>query len=190
LAARGACAAAIKSSDWISQQRRNAERKYPCRVAQRASAKWALSKGATWPSKCAGPSNTISFQSWPPSWFAAVDQGDLAEVLARAEGRNLCLSRGDDEECGAARAFHDDCLALRKAPFLEQTGDLLGLPPIHAGEELDVLEGGDGVARRRAGRCPGMRVARRDRAALEEVEHPVLKRPLDVAARAVDLLAL
>ncbi|MEH2565190.1 hypothetical protein V1289_004817 [Bradyrhizobium sp. AZCC 2289] len=64
----------------------------------------------------------------------AVDQGDLAEVLTRAEGsevdafaRNLSLSRGDDEEGGAARPLHDDGLALCKAPFLEQTGDLLGL---------------------------------------------------------------
>ena len=118
-------------------------------------------------------------------------------MRARAErrevdafARNFCLSRGYDEEGSAPRAFHDDSFALRKSPFLEQTGDLLGLPPIHAGEELDALEGGDGIARRRAARCPAVRLARRDRAALEEVERPILKRPFDVAARAIDLLAL
>src|SRR4051794_25509217 len=47
-----------------------------------------------------------------------VDQGDLAKMLARAEhgevdafAGNRCLSRGYDEEGGAARAFHDDGLA-------------------------------------------------------------------------------
>ena len=29
-----------------------------------------------------------------------------------------------------------------KAAFLEQSGDLLGLPPVHTGEELDAPEGG------------------------------------------------
>src|SRR4029077_1831678 len=98
-------------------------------------------------------------------------------------------SRGYDEEGSAARAFHNDSFALGKSPFLE-TGDLLRLPPIHAGEELDALEGGDGIARRWAGRCPALRLARRDRATLEQVERPILKRPFDVAARAIDLLTL
>ena len=78
-----------------------------------------------------------------------------------------------------------------EAAFLEQAGDLLGLPPVHAGEELDALEGGYGVAPRRAGRrLLAARLAGRDGAALEEVERPILERPFDVAARAVDLLAL
>src|SRR3954452_16012160 len=106
-----------------------------------------------------------------------------------AFARNFCLSRGYDEEGSAPRAFHDDSFALRKSPLLEQTGNLLGLPPIHAGEELDALEGGDGITRRWAGRRPGLRIARCDRAALEEVEFPILKRPFDVASRAIDLLA-
>src|SRR5436190_1434187 len=118
-------------------------------------------------------------------------------MLARAErrevdafARNFCLSRGYDEESGAARAFHNDSFVLRKSAFLEQTSDLLGLPPVHAGEELDALEGGNGITWRWAGPRPALRLARRDRAALEEVELLILKRPFDVAARAIDLLAL
>src|SRR5438477_12128060 len=103
-----------------------------------------------------------------------------------AFARNFCLSRGYDEEGGAPRAFHDDSFALGKSPFLEQPGDLLGLPAIHAGEERDALEGGDGIAWRAWGR-PALRLAGRDRAALEKIELPILKCPFDVAARAVDL---
>ena len=102
--------------------------------------------------------NQVGFGGYRGRTRAAVDQGDLAEMLARAErrevdafARNFCLSGGYDEEGGAPRAFHDDSFALRKSPFLEQTGDLLGLPPIHAGEELDALEGGDRITRRWAG---------------------------------------
>src|SRR5216684_490049 len=125
----------------------------------------------------------------------AVDQGDLAEVVARAEGgefdafaRDHGLPGIDDEEGGAPGAFHDDGLALRETAFLEQATDLFGLPAVHAGEELDPLEGGNGIARG-TGRRPAVRLARRDRAALQEVEHPILERPFDISARTVDLLA-
>src|SRR5439155_25896533 len=81
--------------------------------------------------------------------------------------------------------------ALREGGLLEQAGDLLGLPPVHIGEELDAPEGGHGVARGWAGRwCLAASLAGGDRAALEEVERPILERPFDVAPRAVDLLAL
>jgi len=87
-------------------------------------------------------------------------------------------------------ALPDDGLTLREATLLEQAGDLLGLPPVHVGEKLDALQGGHGVARSGAGRrslaacLPGG-----DGAALEQVERPVLERPLGVAPRPVDLLA-
>ena len=65
---------------------------------------------------------------------AAIYQGYLAEVLAAAERsevdaftRNAGFSGFDDEEGGAARALHDDGLALRKPTLLEQACDLLGL---------------------------------------------------------------
>jgi len=88
-------------------------------------------------------------------------------------------------------SLHDDGLALREGALLEQAGDLLGLPPVHIGEELDAPEGGYGVARRRAGRAAPRcgALAGGDGAALEEVERPILERPFDVTPRAVDLLA-
>ena len=129
---------------------------------------------------------------------ATVDQGDLAEVVARAEGgkvealaRDRSLPGVDEEEGGASRALHDDGLALGKAAFLEQPGDLLGLSAVHIGEEPGALKGGNGVARRRAGRwgiadlLPGG-----NGAALKEVERPILVCPFDVAPRAVGLLTL
>src|SRR5262245_30200686 len=108
---------------------------------------------------------------------ATVDQGDFAEVVARAEGGGLdsfardCGFPGvDEEEGGAARAFHDDGLALFEGPHLEQPGDLLSLPPVHIGEELDALEGSYGVARGWAGRSSRLaaRLPSGDGAALEE----------------------
>jgi hypothetical protein len=111
----------------------------------------------------------------------------------RAQGYALARDRGlpgvDEEEGGPPGALPDDRLALLEAPLLEQTGHLLGLPPVQVGEELDALDGGHGVARRRAGRRGAGGRPRGDGAALEQVEPAVLDGPLDVAARAVDLLA-
>src|SRR5262249_47654979 len=129
---------------------------------------------------------------------AAVDQGSLTEVVTRAEGGELYafagnrgLSGVDQEKGGASGAFHDHGLALGEGPDLEQASDLLGLPAIHVCEELNALECGDRVARRRARR---RRVAAgfagSDGATLEGVEGAILERPFDVAPRAVDLLAL
>jgi hypothetical protein len=55
-------------------------------------------------------------------------------------------------------------LALREAAFLEQAADLLGLPAVHAREELDPLEFGYAAGGRASHlgtpiQCPG--VARR-----------------------------
>jgi hypothetical protein len=67
---------------------------------------------------------------------------------------------------------------------------LLGLPPVHIGEESNALEGGHGVAWGRARRWRlAARLPGRNRAALEEVEHPILNRPFNVASRAIDFLA-
>jgi hypothetical protein len=127
----------------------------------------------------------------------AVDKGDLAEVVAWAEGSELntfardgCLPGVYDEKHGAPCALHDDCLALLEGAFLEQAGDLLGLPSVHPGEELDALKGSNGVSWGRAGRWyAAVRLPGGSGAALEEVERPVLERPFDVAPRTVDLLA-
>src|SRR5262249_15074118 len=70
-------------------------------------------------------------------------------------------------------------------------GDLFRLPSVKIGKELDTLDGCHGVARWRAGWwCFATSLACRDRAALKEVERPILESPLDVAPRAVNLLAL
>src|SRR5579862_4596915 len=58
----------------------------------------------------------------------AVDQGDLAEVVSRAEGgdggafaRDRRLAGVDEEEGGTPGALDDNRLALREAALLEQT---------------------------------------------------------------------
>src|SRR6185369_1559826 len=129
---------------------------------------------------------------------ATVDQGNLAKVVARAEGGEMdafagdrCFPGVDEEEGGASGSFHDDRFALLEGTYLEQAGDLLGLPSVHIGEELDALEGGHRVARGRAGRwCLAARLPGGDRAALKEVKCSILERPFDVAPRAINLLAL
>src|SRR5215208_5869112 len=90
---------------------------------------------------------------------AAVDQGDFAEIVARAKrgkvntfARDLGLPGIDEKEGGTPRTLHNDGLALFEGTLLEQAGDLLGLPPVHIGEELDAPECGHGVTAGRAGR--------------------------------------
>ena len=85
---------------------------------------------------------------------ALVDQGDLAEVVARAQGRALDAADGhgrlaglDQEERRAARALADDRLALREPALLEQPRDLLDVAPARG--------------RRRAARARAPRRARR-----------------------------
>src|SRR5262249_61668226 len=91
----------------------------------------------------------------------------------------------------APRTLHDGRLALREAAFLEQASNLFRLPPIHAGEEFDALKRGCRIAPRRPGWwCLGVRLAGCYGATLEEVENAILERPFDVAARAIDFLAL
>ena len=126
----------------------------------------------------------------------AIDQGDFAEVVARTKGgeldafaRDRGVARVDEEEGGAARSLHDDCLALPELAFLEEAGDLLSLPTVHVGEELDPLEGGYRVAPRRSGRrLLAARLPGRNGAALQEIERPILEGPFDVAPWAVDFL--
>src|SRR5208283_366756 len=128
--------------------------------------------------ECEPVTNQVSCSGYGGRARPAVDQGDLAEVVARAEcgdvnafARDRGLPGVDDEEGGAPGALHNHGLALLEGSFLEQAGDLLGLPPVHPGEELDALKGGNGVARRRPGRrCPAARLLPGgDGAALEEV---------------------
>ena len=85
----------------------------------------------------------------------------------------VAFPRFDDKEGGAPGALHNDDLALLEGSFLEQAGDLLGLPPVHPGEELDALKGGNGVARRAGRRCPAARLPSGDGAALKEVSSAV-----------------
>src|SRR6185369_11855990 len=120
-----------------------------------------------------------------------------AEVVPRSNGaedhallRDRGLAGVDEEERGPSGAFQDHGLALLEAPLLQQACDLLGLSPVHACEQRHALQGRHRVARRRAWRRVAARLPRGDRAALEEVQGVVLDRPLDVAPRAVDLLAL
>src|SRR3954452_762901 len=108
---------------------------------------------------------------------AAVDQGELAEAVAGAEGGEVdafARDRGfagvDDEEGGAPGALHDHGLALGERALLQQAGDLLGLPAVHVGEELDPAQGGHGVAPGRDGRRRvAATLAGGDGAALEEL---------------------
>src|SRR5262245_50119631 len=128
---------------------------------------------------------------------AAVDQRDLTEVIARAEGgefdalaRDPGLPGVDEEEGGTTGTLHDHSLALREAAFLEEAGNLLRLPAIHAGHGLDPLDGSHGIAPGRDRRWHfAVRLAGRYGATLEEVEHAILERPFDVAARAIDFFA-
>src|SRR5215212_4481670 len=89
----------------------------------------------------------------------AVDQRDFAEIVAGAKrgkvntfARDPGLPGIDEKEGSTPRTLHNDGLALFEGTLLEQAGNLLGLPPVHIGKELDAPEGGHGVAARRAGR--------------------------------------
>ena len=129
---------------------------------------------------------------------SAIDQRDLAEIIAGTErgeldalARDLGFARIDEEEGGGARAFHDDGFALGEAALFQELGDLLGLPAIHVGEEIDALERGHRIMPRRYGRRRlALAFAGGDRAALQEIERSILDRPFDIAARPIDFLAL
>ena len=77
-----------------------------------------------------------------------------------AFARDRGLPGVDEKEGGASGALQDDCLAFREGAFLEEAGDLLGLPPVHIGEELDAPEGGHGVARGGPGGDASLRPSR------------------------------
>jgi hypothetical protein len=80
-----------------------------------------------------------------------VDEGDLAEVVARPErrtvlvpDRDLGVALDDDEEPGSGRAFGRDLRALGKAALVQLPSEVLQVALVEIGEERDVPQGLDG----------------------------------------------
>src|SRR5262249_24906069 len=78
---------------------------------------------------------------------AAVNEGDLTEMIARPQFAYLSAFAGDGrfpgfdkEEGRGSGTLHDDGLALGEGAYLEQAGNLLSLSSVHISEELHALD--------------------------------------------------
>ncbi len=129
----------------------------------------------------------------------AVDERDLPEVVAGAEGGDLLAADGhagfarvDDVERGAAGALADHGVTRGELPRLAERRDSFDVvvgqlgEQRHRGQHVGGIVLGDRRGRVDGGRLGG---GRRDRSALEEVHGAVVDRPLDVASIAVGVLA-